>query len=147
MLEELLKIKKLCNNFGIVLDNPSIKENYESRFMIQKVTYICKSMSIPFSYNFGLYHHGPYSHKLAEEYYCYPEYLTFPVENTTLSPLESNFSNKIKENIFQNKLYLDNPLESLEAISTLFYFIAVSNDQTLINLVKTQKPHLSEKLR
>lgn len=47
--------------------------DYGSRFKIQKLAYLCKSMGIPIKYKFTLYLNGPYSTSLTRDYFQAPK--------------------------------------------------------------------------
>lgn len=47
----------------------NISENYEDRFLVQKITYLAQALSLPTNYNFTIHLQGPFSRELQSEYY------------------------------------------------------------------------------
>ncbi len=158
MKKDYKKIMKLLNHLEIDVRNPS--EEFLSRFFIQKFVYILKWLGIQFSnyddYNFYL--NGTYSPKLCQDYYNYLPLLDsgskmgmetemgkeMELQENDLEALE-----KYKQFILEHKFMEKSPYAFHEAISSIMYFQIKTpnlNENQIIDLVKNQKPHLSNKI-
>lgn len=111
-----------------------MKNNLEFRIRIQKFVFLAKYFGWNNTYSYNMYHHGPYSSVLADDYYS-----TEVFENTPLKI--HNF------NLNSFKQFVDNKsTEYLEAASTILYYKLFNPDFTLndaVNKLSMIKPHIS----
>ena len=71
MSEDIKKIISALKYWNMYLERPD--RDYASRFKIQKLAYLCKSMGMSLNYNFTLYLNGPYSTSLTQDYFQVPK--------------------------------------------------------------------------
>ncbi len=65
-MKELLAFIKFLRDNNIMSFNP---ENPTHRMKLQKYVFIAKFLGLNVPYEYNMYMHGPYSRKLAEDYY------------------------------------------------------------------------------
>jgi len=118
--------------------------SYNSRFLIQKITYLAQALGMPTNYRFTIHVAGPYSKALECDYYR---------ELNRVNSLETNYVLKsddfmILEKIKECCTFSENPL-LLECISTAVY-LKMENielqDNDIFLSIKKLKPHLGEYL-
>ena len=144
-----MKILAALKYWDLHLNDPSYQSNFQSRKLLQKLTYICKSLKIQMDYNFSLYIHGPYCTALADDYYEFHN--NVPKKSTTYEPEndEIEIYKKIKEYIFSHSLYNRNRVEFLEAIATIMYLKDINPDlldDEIFENTKINKPYLSDRI-
>ncbi len=158
MKEDYKKIRNLLNYLEIDIRNPP--EEFLSRFFIQKFVYILKWLGVKFSnYNdYNFYLNGTYSPKLCQDYYKYPSLLDYrskmSIEMETEMKMDIHEEDlegleKYKQFISEHKFMEKSPYAFHESISSIMYFIKKSpelNENQILNQVKIQKPHLSNKI-
>ena len=109
---------------------------FDSRFNVQKIAFILKSMGIDVSYRFHLWKHGPYCKLLADDYYKYNTH--FGDSDYIISENEKNILNR-----FSKIMDMDQKL--LESVSTIILLdLVYSNVEVVIKKIKEIKPHLSD---
>jgi uncharacterized protein YwgA len=121
--------------------------SFNSRFKIQKLSYLAKALGIDLYHNFTIRVHGPYSHVLADDYYHNPEAIINLKTDYTLDEKEKQVVNKIKEYVLNHYLAKDYEFELMEAVSTIVYLKLENpnySDDDIFAMVKTIKPHLKE---
>lgn len=126
-------------------DSPDI--SFNSRFKIQKLTYLAKALGIDLYHKFTIRVHGPYSHVLAQDYYNFPNAVINLETDYILNQSEKLIVNKIKDNILDNDIAKDYEFEFLEAVSTIVYLRLENpyySDDDIFAVVKNLKPHLKE---
>ncbi len=152
MKKDYEKIRNLLNHLEIDIRNPP--EEFLSRFFIQKFVYILKWLGVKFSnYNdYNFYLNGTYSPKLCQDYYKYPSLLDIGSKlgmKMEIQEEELEGFEKYKQFISEHKFMKKSPYAFHEAISSIMYFLKNSpelNENQILNQVKNQKPHLSNKI-
>lgn len=120
--------------------NPNIDE-YNWRFLVQKITFLAQSLGVSTDYGFTPYVKGPYSPSLADDYYSQNANLSAHRTNYQLTPSEIQSLDRIRE-----YCDLEGDLALLESISTFVYLInqeSLSNDDEIVVRFKALKPYLS----
>ncbi|WP_393972012.1 hypothetical protein OXIME_000613 [Oxyplasma meridianum] len=113
-------------------------EAFDSRFSIQKIAFILKSMGLELSYEFIFHHYGVYSKELTNDYYDSKDSFNNYSSNHHLSDKEEKILT-----LFKKTIDMDHSL--LESVSTILYFnLVYSNIDNTIKEVKKRKPHLSD---
>lgn len=119
-------------------------ENYASRFLIQKITYLAQVLGMPTNYMFTIHVSGPYSRTLTSDYYG---------ELSRVNSLETDYVLNPEEHVFLEKIRAccslsENPF-LLECMSTAVYLRSQNlaiQDNDLFLALRGLKPHLSEYL-
>ena len=148
MLEDLKKIISCLKFLNIKLSNPKIDINFQSRLIIQKLSFICKSLGFNFSYRFNLYKFGPYSPNLTEDYYKYSNYIVNSISDYKLNTEEHLICEKIRAYLLSHPLNKLHQTDLFEAVATAL-FVKQYNSDNLDNEVfektKNEKPYLNDK--
>ena len=147
MSEDLKKIISVLRYWNIYLNRPD--RDYNSRFKIQKLAYLCKSMGISLNYQFSLYISGPYSTGLTRDYYEEPQLIETLETDYSLNEEEVEVLDKINEYVLIHPVTNDYESEFLEAVSTVRYLKKkYSNllDDDIFVRTKEIKQHLKESL-
>ena len=119
MSKDLKKIISALKYWNIYLKRPN--RDYGSRFKIQKLAYLCKSMGIPLNYQFTLYISGPYSTGLTQDYYKEPQLIETLETDYILNEDDLEILDKINEYVLIHPVTNDYESEFLEAVSTVHY--------------------------
>ncbi|MHA2008699.1 MAG: hypothetical protein ACXABO_11310 [Promethearchaeota archaeon] len=128
-------------------DSPDI--SFNSRFKIQKLAYISKSLGIDLYHKFTIRVHGPYSHVLAQDYYNFPDAIVNLETDYVLNESEKQKANMIKEYVLNHYLTEIYETELLEAVSTIIYLKEENpdiSDDDIFATVKKMKSHLKESM-
>lgn len=126
-------------------DSPDI--SFNSRFKIQKIAYLCKSLGIDLYHEFTIRVRGPYSHVLAQDYYNYPEAIVNLETDYVLNESEKQKADKIKEYVLDHYLAKDYETELLESVSTINYLRKKNpelSDDEIFATIKNMKSYLKE---
>lgn len=134
------------SNFDKVLSSlryldlhPNINE-YNWRYLIQKITYLNQALGMDTNYNFTIYVSGPYSSALARDYYTQSEKFGIHEPIYQLNRRDIERLDKIKKccGILENS-------SLMEAASTSVFLIraGLDNDDILLRKIRSIKPHLS----
>lgn len=110
-----------------------LKNNLEFRIKIQKFVFIAKYFGWDNTYNYNMYHHGPYSPALSDDYHSLEVF-----ENTPLQI--QNFNLDSFKRFVTNK-----STDYLEAASTILYYKEFNHYLTIndaINELNRIKPHI-----
>lgn len=124
-------------------------KDYGSRFKIQKITYLCKSMGIHLNYHFSLYLSGPYSTSLTRDYFDAPRLVENLETNYTLNENEIEILDKINKHVFLHPITNTYESEFLEAVSTVRYLknkYPDMLDDEIFAKTKEIKQHLKESI-
>ncbi|MBM3292556.1 hypothetical protein FJY84_07745 [Candidatus Bathyarchaeota archaeon] len=115
-------------------------KNYNSRYLIQKITYINQALGMDTNYNFTIYIAGPYSKQLTRDYFNESEEIFLNKNNYQLTYKDTKRLDKIKRCC---EILTNSPL--LEATSTIIYLKkeGIVNDDEIIKKIKILKPHIS----
>ena len=91
-------------------DKVHMKENLGLRIKIQKFVYLAKYFGWENSYCYNMYHHGPYSPALADDYHSSEVFENYPlqIQNFDLNSFKKFVANK--------------STDYLEAASTVLYY-------------------------
>lgn len=119
MSEDLKKIISVLKYWNIYLKRPD--RDYGSRFTIQKLAYLCKSMGIPLNYKFTLYLKGPYSTSLTQDYFQNPQSIENLETDYVFNENDLNILDKINEYVLTHPITNTYESEFLEAVSTVRY--------------------------
>jgi uncharacterized protein YwgA len=148
MLDDLKKIAAVLKSFGFKGWEPD--KDYNSRFFIQKIAYLCKVLGIRLeSYDFSIYLHGPYSQTLSTDYSTYAAIVTAPSRDYAFSREERENLRFLKDVILNHPMMQSHSDDFLEAVSTIIFFIKKDNDyshDSLVEKVKAIKPHLTTRI-
>ncbi len=110
--------------------------DFDSRFNVQKIVFILKSMGIDVSYEFRLWKHGPYCTLLADDYYKY---------NTHSSDSDYIISEDEKKILNGFSKIMDMDQKLLESVSTIILLdLVYSSVEVVIKKIKEIKSHLSD---
>ncbi|MHA1369357.1 MAG: hypothetical protein ACTSRA_06545 [Promethearchaeota archaeon] len=132
--------------WNLKLDPPI--ESYETRLILQKLTYLCKSLGINLNkYEFNLYLNGPYSSDLANDYYKYSNFI--PTSNISYHPTnrEIEVFDKIKQHIINHPKFKSHRSALLEATSTVMLLNDIDQDlpdDEIMYRMKELKPYLED---
>ncbi len=149
MYKDFKKLIELLRNLGLHFEDPSKDQNYEARFLLQKLTYIAKSLGMDLSYDFGLYLNGPYCPTLADDYYNNSHLVITMDSPYSLNIHESEILHLIKNRILSHPLNQNHRSEFLEAIATILFL--KKNDPDLLDdevfqRIKEIKGYISDKI-
>lgn len=114
-----------------------LKNNLKFRIKIQKFVFLAKYFGWDNTYNYNMYHHGPYSPALSDDYHS-----TDIFENTFLEI--QNFDLDSFKDFIGNK-----STDYLEAASTILYYKRFNHCLTIndaINELKRIKPHIHQNI-
>ncbi len=113
-------------------------DNFDSRFMIQKVTYLLKSMGLGVDYDFKLRKHGPYGNVLAHDYYNNKEDF-----NNLRTDYELTDEEKEKLDLFSETVDKDKNI--IESTATIIIMrLQYEYEEAVIEQIKKIKPHLTK---
>lgn len=149
MHKDFKKLIELLKNLEFYFEDPSKDRNYETRFLLQKLTYIAKSLGMDISYDFGLYLNGPYCPSLADDYYNNPHLVITMDSPYSLNTQESEISQIIKNKILSHPLNQNHQSEFLEAIATILFLKQEDPDlldDEVFQRVKEIKEYISDKI-
>ncbi|MFX0100910.1 MAG: hypothetical protein ACFFCS_15145 [Candidatus Hodarchaeota archaeon] len=133
---------------NLKLKNP--RDDYETRLLIQKYTYICQSLGIDLNkYKFSLYLNGPYCSVLADDYYLYSD--SVPTLNVSYQTTRGEIKvfEKIKEHIIDHPKFENYRAALLEATSTIMLLSETHpdfSDDEIFSKTKDIKPHLKDSM-
>ena len=118
-------------------DKVHLKENLGFRIKIQKFVYLAKYFGWENSYSYNMYHHGPYSPALADDYHSSEVFENYPlqIQNFNLNSFKKFVANK--------------STDYLEAASTILYYKKFKPNFTVndaINNLNRIKPHISSNI-
>ena len=118
---------------GDFKDKVHLKENFRFRIKIQKFVYLAKYFGWENSYSYNMYHHGPYSPALADDYHSSEVFENYPlqIQNFDLNSFKKFVANK--------------STDYLEAASTILYYKKFKPNFTVndaINNLNRIKPHI-----
>ena len=123
--------------------NPNM-EQYEWRFLTQKIAFLAKALGMDIDYCFTIYVAGPYSRELNLDYYPFEnkERINSLQTDYDLTPSDIEVLEKIKRccDIYNNK-------DLMESTSTIVFFTKENpnlTDDNLFAKLKLLKPHLSD---
>ena len=123
--------------------------DYGSRFKIQKLAYLCKSMGIPIKYKFTLYLNGPYSTSLTRDYFQAPKMVENLEADYKFDEKDLNTLDKISEYVLNHPITIDYEFEFLEAVSTVRYLknkYSDMLDDEIFAKTKEIKQHLKDSI-
>ena len=149
MYKDFKKILAALKYWNISLSDPSIQRNFQSRMILQKLTFICQSLGIQLKYKFNLYVHGPYCSALAGDYYQYHNNVLKGSTSYVLGTMEMEILEVIKDYIFSHPVYERNKMDFLEAIATIFYYrknYPELLDDGIFKRTKKNKPYLKDRI-
>lgn len=147
MYEDFVKIVAILKNLNLNLKNPVEDQNYETRFLLQKITFITKALGMDLSYDFGLYISGPYCPSLADDYYHYPQLVNLLDSDYNLEKNELEISRIIKREILSHPLIENHKSEFLEALATILFIMKEYPDlldDEIFRRVKELKGYLKD---
>lgn len=147
MSDDFKKIISALKYWNIYLDRPD--RDYVSRFKIQKLAYLCKSMGIPLNYNFTLYIKGPYSTGLSQDYFKEPQLIETLETNYVLNEKDLEILDKINEYVLIHPITNNFEFEFLEAVSTARYLknrYPDMLDDEIFAKIKEIKQHLKDSI-
>ncbi len=111
-----------------------LKDNLEFRIKIQKFVFLAKYFGWKNTYSYNMYHHGPYSPVLSDDYHSSEVF-----DNTPLQIEDFNLDSF-------KKFVANKSTDYLEAASTILYYKGFKSDFTVnnaINELNRIKPHIS----
>lgn len=114
-----------------------LKNNLEFRIKIQKFVFLAKYFGWNNTYSYNMYHHGPYSPTLADDYHSSEIFEDYPLEiqNFNLNSFKEFVANK--------------STDYLEAASTILYCKKFKSDFTVNAAIKHLnmiKPHIDSNI-
>ena len=131
-IKEISRLVAYANQLNIKLD---IKENFSTRFRLQKLAFFIRLLYNEGVDDFGLYRHGPYSADEATLYYEYADH------EFTLQQY------KIKEEYVEKLrgIFLDKTESVIEGAATTLFLIKVGDSdwKHIYIKLKNAKPNLS----
>jgi uncharacterized protein YwgA len=150
MNKDFEKMIHALKYWGLILEDPTKDENFQSRLIIQKLTHICQILGVEMKrYHFSLYKNGPYSPDLASDYYNFSSQFNSLRTDYKPTSAEIGVFDNIKEEILQHSLNNEHQADLLEAISTVSYFKDRNPkflDDDLFEKTMNEKPYLSDKI-
>jgi len=147
-MDDFEKLLIALKYWNLKLNNPSDEENYQERLILQKLTFLIKSLGIKMYYSFSLYKSGPYSPDLTQDYYNNSWRVVNLDTHIKPFPREIKIFKQIKDIIFSHPLYEKYSASLLEAITTAYYIKEVNPniiDDEVFMRTKEEKPYLSDK--
>lgn len=147
MRKSFNKLIAILKYLEVPLEDPSSFRNFDSRFKIQKLAFLSKSLGIDLYHKFTIYIKGPYSSALASDYYQFPNSIIDLETSYALTQDEILILDKIRENVLYHDVaneYLD---ELLETVTTVLYFNKKDSevlDDEIFARIKVIKPYLKE---
>ncbi|HEC37601.1 hypothetical protein LCGC14_0471580 [marine sediment metagenome] len=147
MSEDFKKVISVLKYWDMYLEPPN--RDYGSRFKIQKLTYLCKSMGIPLKYQFTLYISGPYSTGLSQDYFNAPQLVETLETDYVLIEDDIEILDKINEYVLIHPITHSYESEFLEAVSTVDYLKKRSPDKLddeIFAKTKEIKQHLKDSI-
>jgi len=149
MYQDFMKILAALKYWNISLDDPSFQNNFQSRKILQKITFISQTLGINMKYSFSLYKHGPYCSTLTDDYYYYHDNVPKMSTSYKLNKNEKIIFDNMDRDILSHSIYEKNTVEFLEAIATIMYFkkndMALMDDE-LFEKTKASKPFISDRI-
>ena len=130
MLKDFEKLIAGLKYWNIQLDNPNDDRNYQSRLILQKLAFLCKSLGIQMNYWFALYKHGPYCPTLTIDYYMHPNLVSSLITTYKPTPLDLKNYDKIQKFVLSHPLFKDHKIDLLEAVTTV-QFLNQKNSEDL----------------
>ena len=116
------------------------RSDYNSRYLIQKITYLNQALGMDTNYHFTVYVAGPYSPTLSVDYYSQMPRLRTLESGYQLSSLDKERLDRIKNccGLLENS-------SIMESTSTLVFLhrSGNTNDNELIREIRRLKPHLT----
>jgi uncharacterized protein YwgA len=134
-------IAALLNSSDLRFDIGSVA----SRKLLQKIVYLAQQLGLPVHYNYGWYIHGPYSPKLANDYYELKSQATLgdSISNYRLADEYSVVSERL------NKLLKAKPSDAeaadwAELLASVAFLRRESDydDEKTHSFLKERKPHV-----
>jgi hypothetical protein len=120
--------------------HPRARADYNSRYLIQKITFLNQALGMDTNYLFTIYTAGPYSPALAKDYYSQSFRLDTLESRYQPTPSDIERLDKIRNccGILENS-------SLMEATSTFVYLIKVGivQDDEIIKRIRVIKPHLN----
>lgn len=109
------------------------EEHFNNRLKIQKYVYLAKYYGLDMQYDYNMYRHGPYSPKLAEDYYILAKNPRLYANRTSLDIPNEFFESISNKNI-----------EWLEVASTLLSLRRFFTDrESLLERAANMKEHIA----
>lgn len=149
MVDDFEKLLVAIKYWNLKLNNPKDDENFQDRLILQKLTFLIKSLGIKMNYNFNLYKSGPYCPDLTQDYYNNSWRVVNLDSQLKPYPREIKIFDQIKDIIFSHPLYEKYSASLLEAITTAYYIKQVNPDiidDEVFMKTKDEKPYLSDKI-
>ena len=147
MSEDINIIISALKYWNIDLKRPD--RDYSSRFKIQKLAYLCKSMGMSLNYKFTLYLNGPYSTSLTQDYYQAPKLIENLETDYKFDEKDLNILDKISEYVLNHPITLEYESEFLEAVATVRYLknkYSDMLDDEIFAKTKEIKQHLKDSI-
>ncbi|MFX1457713.1 MAG: hypothetical protein ACFFDB_20285 [Promethearchaeota archaeon] len=148
-MDDFEKVLIALKYLNLKLNDPSVEENFQDRFILQKLTYLLMNLGIKMNYRFSLYKSGPYCPELTKDYYNNSWRVVNLDSRIKPFPREIKIFNQIKDEILTHPLYEKYSAALLEAISTAYYIkkggLHLTED-IVFRMTKEEKPYLSDKI-
>ncbi len=120
--------------------HPTPTADYNSRYLIQKITYLNQALGMDTDYQFIIHVAGPYSQQLSGNYYSQSFRLNRLESPYHLTRADETRLDRIKNccGILENSFLM-------EATSTFVYLVksGITQDDELIRAIRGLKPHLN----
>lgn len=149
MKDEFEKVLTAIHYWNLNLKDPSESENFESRMVLQKLTYIAQILGIQTTYPFNFYIYGPYSPTLADDYYQFSHLISEQKKPPSPHEQQEKILKAIQKYVLSHSLFQHHRTEFLEALATLFYFKTVNPDNMedeLFKKTRESKPFLKDRI-
>jgi uncharacterized protein YwgA len=134
-------IAALLTSSGLRFDIGSVA----SRKLLQKVVYLAQDLGLPVHYNYGWYIHGPYSPKLAKDYYELKSQTTLgnSISDFSLASEYSLVSKKLKA-LLKAKPFDVEEADWAELLASITFLRRESkySDQETSSFLREKKPHV-----
>ncbi len=117
MRESLNKIVAVLRYLELPIKKPS--EDFNSRFLIQKIAFLSKTLGISLYHKFSLYVKGPYSSVLAQDCYQFSNEIVNYQTDYELNENDIEIVDKLKDIVISHPIMSEYPFEFLEAVSTI----------------------------
>ena len=145
-IDSIIKFKGICDKLSLDIKS---KDDFDKRFLIQKIFYFLKVLGIDFDFKYNFFKYGPYSEYLTDHYYSIleiPEGELEKLPKITINEKEEELLKKAK-NIL-NKW--GNDFEKLEFYSSVLYvlkdmYIKDRNPEKVEKVLEQLKPDLFKK--